>query len=704
MSWPKILLLFLIAFIIFSFYIFNGEEYLSLDYLKENARLIENYKDRYPVRVATIFFIIYTISTAISFPGAAILTLAAGSIFGFWMGIFLVSFASTLGATGAFLASRYLFRRWIQRNYSEKIKIINLGIKKEGAFYLFALRLIPIFPFFLINLVMGLTSITTKTYFFVSQIGMLAGTMVYVNAGHELQKINSIQDILSFRILLSFSLLGILPLMGRKILQYIRSRRLYKNFKRPSSFDYNMAVIGGGAAGLVTAYICALIKAKVVLIEKDKMGGDCLNTGCIPSKSLIKAAKLVYQGKKTASLYGIHMDISLDFKSIMNRIRHVVADIAPHDSHERYEKLGVHCLKGEARLISPWEIEVNGKRITAANITVASGASPFIPPIKNIEHIDYLTSDTFWNLESLPQKFLVLGGGPVGLEMAQALSRLGSQVSIVELGTRIMPKEDEDVSQCLAEKLKKEGISILTSHRAEEFKGNCLICDVKGKKINIDFDKVLIAVGRKSNTGKLGLDISLRDNGTISANSFLQTNYPNIYVCGDVTGPFQLTHMASHQAWYCAINALFKPFARFSINYKTTPWCTYTDPEIATVGLNEQMAKKKGISYEVTRYDIKDLDRAIADGENYGFVKVLTVPKKDKILGATVVGSCAGETITEFASAMKNNYGLNKILGTIHIYPSFSEANKHVAGIWKRNHISEKLLGHMKKFHEWRRS
>ena len=701
----KILLLFIIVGLVIVFNFFDLDKYLTLSYLKENQQLLQDYTKENLFFTAAIYVGIYITVAALSLPGAAILTLAGGALFGFLFGLLLVSFASTIGATCAFLVARFFLRNWVRDKFKQKIALIDEGIKKEGAFYLFTLRLIPIFPFFLINLVMGLTPIKVSTFFFVSQIGMLAGTMAFVNAGAQIGDIDSLQGILSFDLLFSFAILGILPLVAKRLIAFLKSRKVYKGFKKPSRFDYNMAVIGAGSAGLVSAYICSAIKAKVALIEKHKMGGDCLNTGCVPSKALIKSAKVIRQCSD-ANKYGIDkMDVHFDFAKIMERVKNVIAKIEPHDSIKRYTDLGVDCITGMAKFISPWEIQVGEKRITAKNITIATGASPFIPPIKNIQNVDYLTSDTLWDLRKLPERFVILGGGPIGLEMAQCFQRFGSKVSVVEMAPRVMANEDPDVASFIEQKLTKEGVAIYTNHEAVSFEGETLICKTKGEEVSIPFDKVLVAVGRKANTkGFDPLKINLRHNGTIDAGPWMQTNYPNIYVCGDVTGPYQLTHVAAHQAWYCAVNALFSPLKKFKVDYRVIPWCTYTDPEVASVGLNEQRAKKMNTLYEVTKYGVDDLDRAITDSDDYGFVKVLTVPNKDEILGATVVGVNAGELITEFVSAMKNGYGLNKILGTIHSYPTFSEANKYVAGVWKKKQVSPKLLSYLQKFHKWRRN
>ncbi|WP_127717933.1 dihydrolipoyl dehydrogenase [Halobacteriovorax sp. HLS] len=685
---------------------FDVTNYLSLDYLKSNLSDLVNFNKENPSKMILIYMSIYIVSTALSLPGATIITLAGGAIFGLVKGTLIVSFASTIGATLAFLAARFILKDYVQEKFATKLKVINEGIKTDGAFYLFTLRLIPAFPFFLINLVMGLTPIRILTFFFVSQIGMLLGTIVYVNAGVELSKIDSLKGILSPSLIFSFTLLAFIPLLAKALISKIKANKVYQNHKRPKSYDYNMISIGAGAGGLVTSYIGATVNAKVALIEKHKMGGDCLNTGCVPSKALIKSAKVIHYSKR-ANEFGIRsIAIDFDFKEIMNRVKSVITKIEPHDSIERYSKLGVDCIQGEAKILSPWEVQVNGKVLTTKSITISTGASPFIPPIPGIETTDFLTSDTLWNLEDLPARFVVLGGGPIGLEIAQSFSRLGSKVTIVEMSSRVMMKEDPDVSTLIHKKLEDEGIDVLINHRAKSFSGNQLTCEIDGEDIIIEFDKVLIAVGRKPNTRGFGLEnlaLKLRDNGTIETNEYLQTNYPNIFACGDVTGPYQLTHTAAHQAWYCAVNGLFGIFKKFKVDYSVIPWATYTDPEVATVGQNEQSCKAQEIEYEITKYGIDDLDRAIADSEDHGFVKVLTKPGTDKIIGATIVGNHASDLLVEFISAMKNNYGLNTILSTIHTYPTMGEANKYLAGAWKSERKPEKLLEFVKKFHSWRR-
>ena len=654
--------------------------------------------------------LIYILATALSLPGATILTLAGGAVFGLGLGLLIVSFSSSIGATCAFLASRYILRDSIEAKYKKQFDKINEGVQRDGAFYLFSLRLIPVVPFFIINLLMGLTKMKAFTFYWVSQLGMLAGTAVYVNAGEKIAEINSLKDIVSFDVLISFVLLGIFPLIAKKIVSIVQARKVYKNFKKPKSFDYNIVAIGAGAGGLITSYIAAAVKAKVALIEKHKMGGDCLNTGCVPSKAIIRSGK-IRKLAKDAATYGLKpAELDFDFPDVMNRVHKIIGAIEPHDSVERYEGLGVNCFTGEAKILSPWEVEVNGKVLSAKNIVIATGGSPLVPQFTGIDEVrsDILTSENLWDIKVLPKKLVVLGAGPIGSEMAQAFSRLGSEVTIVDMADRLLAREDEDASEIVKEAFIKDGVQLKLNSKISSFhkkdSTNYLVVETADGKQEIPFDKCICALGRKANTKGFGaeeLGIELNDNGTIKTNEKLQTNFPNIYAVGDVAGPYQFTHTASHMAWYASVNALF--FNRFKVDYSVVPWATFVDPEVARVGLSEAEAKEKDIAYEVYKYDLEDSYRAIADSANKGFVKVLLAPGKDKILGATIVASNASDLIAEFTLAMKHGLGLNKIMGTMHLYPSMIEANKSVAGVWKNATKPEWIMPYLQKFHAWRR-
>jgi len=712
MNIKRISLVVVIAVLIASFFIFDLSQYLTLESLKNNQQALSQYIQENWLIAFVAYLLIYTVATALSVPGAAILTLGAGALFGFGWGLLLASFASSIGATLAFLASRFLLRDWVKSTFSKRFESIDKGIEKDGAFYLLSLRLVPIFPFFMINLVMGVTSIKTLTYYWVSQVGMLAGTAVYVNAGTQLVEIDQLSDILSAELILSFVLLGIFPIIAKFILAALQQRRVYKGWDKPKTFDRNLIVIGAGSAGLVTAYIAAAIKSSVTLVEKHKMGGDCLNTGCVPSKSLLHASKLAHI-HKTSHNTGVNYEApKIDFAAVMNKVHGVIKSIEPHDSVERYESLGVNVAIGSATIVSPWQVDIQTEQgvqsLTTRNIVIATGARAFVPDIPGLHDIDYLTADNLWEITEQPKRMVVLGGGPIGCELSQAFARLGTHVIQVESGEQVLSKEDSEAAEHLQKQLVQDGVDLRlnTSATAVETtsEGNLLVVEHKGKEERIAFDKILIAVGRQANLTGFGLEkLGIETNRTIVTNDFLQTKYPNILAAGDVAGPYQFTHTASHQAWYAAVNALFRPFKTFKVDYSVIPWATFAEPEIATVGLNEKAAKEKGIEYEVTRYDIGGLDRALADDHARGFVKVLTKPGKDKILGATIVGASAGELLAEFVLAMKHGLGLNKLLGTIHIYPTMAEANKNVAGNWKRDHAPQKLLAFVERFHAWRR-
>jgi pyruvate/2-oxoglutarate dehydrogenase complex dihydrolipoamide dehydrogenase (E3) component/uncharacterized membrane protein YdjX (TVP38/TMEM64 family) len=715
----KILLFGVVALGIVAFFAFDLGRFLSLDQLKQSQAAFAELQARSPLLVALAYFAVYVAATALSVPGATIITLAGGAVFGLFWGTVLVSFASSIGATLAFLVSRFVLRDSIQARFGARLAEINKGIEKDGAFYLFTLRLIPVVPFFVINLVMGLTSMKARTFYWVSQLGMFAGTLVYVNAGTQLARLDSLQGILSPALLGSFVLLGLFPLIARWIVAAVRKRQVYARWKgqRPSRFDRNLIVIGAGAGGLVSAYIAAVVKAKVTLVESHKMGGDCLNYGCVPSKALIKSAKLAHQMRHGEN-YGLQgTEPAFSFKAVMQRIQDVIRAIEPHDSVERYTGLGVEVLQGYAKLTNPWTVEIalNGggtQTLTARSIVLATGARPFVPPLPGLEDSGYVTSDTMWerfgDLDELPRRLVVLGGGPIGCELAQAFARLGSKVTQVEMAPRLMLREDDEVSELARQALKADGVDVRTGHKAlrceRDGDEKVLVVEHAGAEQRIAFDELICAVGRSARLEGYGLEaLGIPTHKTVDTNEYLQTIYPNIYAAGDVAGPYQFTHVAAHQAWYAAVNALFGEFRKFKADYRVIPWATFIDPEVARVGLNEQEAKEQGIAVEVTKYGIDDLDRAIADSEAHGFVKVLTVPGKDTILGVTIVGTHAGDLLAEYVLAMKHGLGLNKILGTIHTYPTLAEANKYAAGEWKRAHAPGKLLEWVKKFHDWKR-
>jgi len=698
-------------------YALFGDRAADLDTLRDLLARLHAWRADNALALAALVFVAYVAITALSLPLATWMTLGIGALFGFWQGLLIVSFASTIGATLAFLVARTLMRDWVHARLGQRARAIEAGLARDGAFYLFTLRLIPVVPFFAVNLLMGLTPIPVLRFYLVSQVGMLAGTAVYVNAGTRLGELESLSGILSPALLFSFALLGVFPWIARMILRFIERRRAYAGWTRPQRFDRNLIVIGGGAAGLVSAYVAAATKAKVTLVEAHKMGGDCLNYGCVPSKALIASAKLAHQMRHADSYGRDPAEPHVPFAKVMGRIHRVIADIAPHDSVERYAGLGVEVLEGYAKIVDPWTVEIalndgTTTRLTTRAIIVATGARPFVPPLPGINDVGYLTSDTLWdalsNRKEVPRRMVVLGGGPIGSELAQSFARLGAEVTQIEMAPRIMIREDEEVSALVKEALEADGVTVLTDHKA-------VACGVSegekwievehgGETRRIAFDEMIAAVGRAPRLAGFGLeDLGIETGRVVETNAYLETLLPNILAAGDVAGPYQFTHTASHQAWFAAVNALFGDIWRMKVDYRVIPWATFTDPEVARVGLSQAEAREKGIAVEVTRYDLDDLDRAIADSATQGFVKVLTVPGKDRILGVTIVGAHAGDLIAEFVLAMKHGLGLGKVLGTIHIYPTLAEANKNAAGAWRRAHLNPRLLALVARFHDWRR-
>ncbi|MFC5707726.1 FAD-dependent oxidoreductase [Aeromonas eucrenophila] len=716
MTRTRLLLLLVMGALIAAFFAFDLGRYLNLGALQARQAQLSVWVEGNFALAALLFLLVYVLSTALSLPGASLLTLGGSAVFGVGWGLLLVSFASSLGATLAMLSARFLLRDFLLREgvkarFGDKLTQFEQGMAKDGAFYLLSLRLIPLFPFFLVNLLMGLTPIRVGTYYWVSQLGMLPGTFVYVLAGSELATLTSTGNILSPGLMVALTLLGIMPLLMKQLMKRLALRRLHAPYRKPERYDYNLLVIGAGAGGLVTSYIAAAVKAKVALIEQRSMGGDCLNTGCVPSKALIRAARFAAEQRRAAELGFTPSQSRADFAAVMARIALVIKAVEPHDSIERYQGLGVECIQGAARLISPWEVEVNGRRLSSRHIVIATGARPRVPSLPGLAEVPYLTSDSLWQLRAAPRRLLVLGGGPMGCELAQSFALLGIPVSLVELADRLLPREEPEVAALLQAQMEEDGVQVLTGWRVERVEsGNLgeirLHLSRDAERMMIEGDQLLLALGRVANVGGFGLEelgVTLAAGGTLAVDGFLATNYPSILAVGDVAGPYQFTHVAAHQGWYAAVNALFAPLKCFRVDYRVIPTATYTSPEIARVGLNQGEARARGIPFEATRFPLAELDRAITDGDRQGFVEVLTVPGKDRILGATIVGTHAGERLAEFVLAMGQGLGLRKILATVHAYPTLMEANKQVAGRWQQAHQPLRLLPLLARYHAWRR-
>lgn len=698
-----------------AFWFFDLGHWLRLETLKARQTELLALYDARPLTVIAVYMAVYVTVTALSLPGAVILTLAGGALFGLWTGLVVVSLASTAGATLAFLAARYLLRDSVSRRFGARLDEVHRGMDRNGAFYLFTLRLVPLVPFFVINLVMGLTKMPARRYAWVSQLGMLPGTLVYVNAGTALGGLQSLSGIVSPQLLGAFALLAVFPWIARAVLGGWQARRVQQPWaaQRPKQYDRNLVVIGAGAAGLVTSYIAAAVRAKVTLVEAHQMGGDCLNTGCVPSKALIRAAKLAHEVTRANEFGLTAAPATVDFAAVMDRVADAVRGVAPHDSVERYTALGVDVRQGHARLVDPWHVEItaaDGTRevLSTRAIVIATGAAPTVPPLPGLQDVAFLTSDTLWGLRTAPRRLAVLGGGPIGCELALALARLGCGVTLVEQAPRLLAREDDAVSALAADSLRAAGVDLrlgVAVQRAEASAagapdGVLQLADGAA----VAFDRLLVAVGRSARLQGFGLEaLGIPAGRTIETNEYLETLHPNIYACGDVAGPWQFTHAAGHQAWSAAVNALFGQFRRFRVDGRVMPAVTFLDPEIARVGLNEREAAAQGVAVEVTRYPLGDLDRAIVERETTGFIQVLTEPGRDRMLGVTIVGAHAGELLAEFTLAMQHGLGLNKILGTVHPYPSWSDAAKLTAGRWKDAHKPEGALRWLARYHAWRR-
>ena len=717
----KKFVLLLVLLLVGTAYLLLPGDSLHLDQLRAWLAEAAAWQDARPLTTAALFFVSYILVAALSLPLAVWMTLGAGALFGFGPGLLLVSFASSLGALAAFLVARYLFREAVQRRLGHRREAIERGLAREGPFFLFSLRLLPVIPFFAINLLMGLTNLPALSFYWISQVGMLAGTAVYVNAGTRLAGLDGLSGLLSPTLLLSFAALAAFPWIARALLRRIRRRRVYRGWTRPRSFDRNLIVLGAGAAGLVSTYIGTVLRARVTLVEGHRMGGDCLNYGCVPSKTLLRSARLAHDIRH-AEKFGLRAGPpQVSFRRVMERVHEVIARIAPHDSVARYEALGAEVLRGHGRLLDPWTVEITHAdgtttRRTARSMVLANGAAPFVPPLPGLAETGYVTSDTLWEKcaerDEVPARLVVLGGGPIGSELSQAFARLGSAVTQVERGDRLLAREDPEVSAHARTSLEADGVRVCTGttarstrYREDGEKVLRVESGPDGPREEIPFDELLLAVGRKPRTEGYGLEeLGIPAPRTVETNEYLETLYPNILAAGDVAGPYQFTHMAAHQAWFATVNALFGDLRRFRADYRAVPWTTFLDPEIGHLGLNEQEATATGVAYEVTRYELSELDRALTDGTDRGFLKVLTVPGKDRILGVTLVGEHAGDLLAEFTLAMRRGIGLNRILGTIHTYPTLSEANKYVAGEWKRARAPQRLLALLQRYHRWRRA
>ena len=693
---------------------------LTLDHLRAQQAALAHSVETSPWLSAGAYLAVYVVATALSIPGATLLTLLGGALFGWFWGSILVSLASTLGATAAMLMARGLLREKVTRRFGARLQTINAGLEREGVFYLLSLRLIPAIPFFALNLLMGLTHMRVSTYMWVSWLGMLPATLAYVNAGLQLSTITSLEGLVSPALWASLVLLGLLPWLIKAVLALLERRRAYRPWAhlKPAKFDRNLVVIGAGAAGLVTAYIAAATRARVTLIEQAAMGGDCLNHGCVPSKALIHCARMMASARDAQAMGLMHVEPhATAFQQAMRHVQQAITQVAPHDSVERYTRLGVEVLSGHATMTSPWHVQVtladgSTQTLSARHIVLATGAQPVIPDIAGLADVPWVTSDTLWQhlggLSQAPKRVVVLGGGPIGCELGQAMATLGSKVHVIQNTPQLLAREDADVAEHVSAHMRAQGMQLWLGHQAHAVSHSAdgIAVRMNGPEgaVTVHADLLLLALGRTARVQGFGLDtLGLKADRVIAHDAYLQTALPHILVAGDAAGPQQFTHAAAHQAWVAAVNALFGRFWRFKAATAVMPAVTFTSPEVARVGINEQDAQKRGIAIEVTRYNWAESDRAITEGATDGFVKVITAAGSDKILGVSIVGSHAGEVLPEWVLAMRHGLGLKKVLATVHAYPTWAEGNKAAAGLWQQAHTPQWALTWLQRFHRWER-
>lgn len=730
--------------------VLQGADWFSLAQLQSQYQVLQAWHAQAPWAVRAAFFALYVLLASAAVPGIVVLTLAGGAVLGFGWGLLLVSFASSLGATLCLLVVRHVLAESLPANLgtgmTRRLGQMTRGLEREGVFYVLSLRLIPLVPFGLVNVLMGLTRMPAWRFYLFSQIGMLPATVIYVQAGTQLGQLQSVSDILRPQVgaaLIALALaLACTPWLARRLLAWLRRRTVAARWKRPVRFDYNLIVIGGGAGGLVSAYVAAHAQARVALVEAGEMGGDCLNRGCVPSKALVHSARIAHLARHAAG-FGIYTGpVQVDFAAVMQRVRSIIAAIAPNDSPERYRAMGVEVLQAYAYIVDPWTVELRRsgqapERISARSIIVATGSRAAVPAIAGLQDSGYVTSDTLWDaLErtaTLPRRIAIVGGGPVGCELAQALARLGAQVSLVEAAPAVLSQEDADVSALVQSALSADGVRVYTGHqvlRCETLPAHAgadkllvlrqsaalggqasampSTSAAQKDEFALPYDLLLCATGRQARLRGFGLEaLGIASDRHLHTDAYLQTLIPSIYAAGDVVGPYQFTHAAAHQAWYAAVNALLDGWGAMRPDYSVLPTAVYVAPEVARVGINEQQAKARGIAYEVTRFELAGLDRAICDAAQgavpAGFVKVLTVPGRDTLLGVSIVGEHAAELLASYALAMRQGIGLKTILATIHSYPTLSESAKQVAGQWQRAHLPAATMPWLARWHRWRR-
>lgn len=710
MKASRLIILALLIAAVACFFIFDLGEYLTLESIKSHSGALHGQVQAHPWWARGTFFAVYVALTALSFPGTVVLTLLAGALFGLLEGTLLVSFASNVGAVMAMLISRFMLRDWIQKRFGTQIAAINKGLAREGTFYLVSLRLIPLVPFVLLNPALGLTRVGMWTFWWTTQLGMLPGNAIYVNAGQQLVQLQSLSGILSPSMISTLVLLAVFPLLATRLLTLYKARQAYRGWRRPKRFERNLVVIGGGTGGLATARIAASLKAQVSLFERQRLGGVAVHEGSVPARALSRSANLAH-ALHHGQPQGVRQQVEdADFAEVVGRVRRLADEAMGCPSAEHYTRLGVEVVMAEARLSSPWTVEVEGRTLASRAIVIATGSRPWVPPIPGLDAVEPLTCDTLWSLRERPERLLVLGNGAGACEFAQAFQRLGCQVTLASEREVLLEQEDAEAAQAVTAALNADGVELrlgLSPLRVEVVEGERrLICGARDEgELALPFDRVLLALGQSADVEGLGLDaLGLRcgDDGSLDVDEYLATRYPNIYAVGSVAGPYGAPHVAEHQAWYAAVNALFGGFRRFTVSERVIPHAVFTAPEIASVGLTEAEARALGVEFDVIRLNLSSLAGAVAEGAGEGFVKVLTEQGEDRILGVTIVGEQASETLAGFVVAMKHKLGLNKLAETVQLGATLGEASRVVAEAWRQQRRPTRAIGWAERFNRWR--
>lgn len=691
-----------------AFFWFDLDKYLTLEMIQSRSGALRDQVHAHPWWAAGVFFTVYAGLTVMSFPGTVVLTLLAGALFGLVEGTILVSFASNIGALIAMLISRFLLQDWVQRRFAAQISSINRGLERDGSFYLFTLRLIPLVPFVLLNPALGLTRVGFWTFWWTTQLGMLPGNLIYVNAGRQLARVREISDILTPSMIGTLVLLAVFPLIATRLLTFYKGRKVYRGWEKPTMFEHNIAVIGAGNGGLAAARAAASMKANVALIERGQLGGAALQSGSVPARALMQAANLSH-GLQHSSALGRRLQPQVDFAHVMQQVRRTLDDAHSALATDIRKETAVTLIDGEAQLTSPWTVTVDGRTITSRAFVIATGSRPCLPEIPGIDAVEPLTCETLWALDERPERFLILGGNAAACELAQAFQRLGCQVTLAVDGGQLLEQEEPEAQLAILNALHADGVAVLLDHVPQRFEVDederRLLCAVGDDVTALPFDRVLIALGRRAHIDGLGLEklqLNLRDDGSLEVDEYLATRYPNIYAVGAVTDPSCSTQSAIHNAWYAAANGLFAGIKRFVVNDRAVPRVAFTSPEVASVGLTEAQLKLTEQAYEVTQIDLDALEATQLGAGNTGMLKVLTERGRDRILGVTLVGEGASETLAVFVLAMKHKLGLNKLRRTVHINPTLAEVSLAAADAWRRSHSAKRPQSWVERLHRWR--